>query len=305
MNNEVSLADELYAQTTDTPSPVAGADPASNAAPAPTATSGGDGEAAVTTQDQSAGKAHESDNDGDRSQQSVPLGILRAEREKRQGRDAEVARLREENELLRRGATSAQGTQQPQADQTPEVQELVELEQLITDDEPLTAKQAKRYVELSQTVAQRQAQAREAEQVRTSLMAAHQEAIETLTADKLGEGLDYKTVWTAGFENLSNRDRQRIEAAGNDAGALLYELCIERTPALRRRLQDHQTKQAQQAPPSASGKPPAQTNATQSPAAPAGKAEASTAPDLDTILNDDEGNFVDQLTRIAYPLPKK
>lgn len=304
---DVTLADELTAHaygTADPPpeaalpvtvpatsAPEKGAEAGGATPPAPDAKTATPLDPAPGT----APAATPGDDVGDKEKVTVPLGILRAERGKRQERDQELAALRAENERLKQQPQRKE-SEQPGPDDT----ELADLEQLIQDDEPLTARQANRLTELRMGQAQRTAEQAHLEQVRTVVLDSHNLALATFTADKLGEGLDYKTVWQAGYENLSPRDKQRIEQAGEDASAMMYDLCIARTPELRQRQQDHQSKQADagKIATGPGGQPPGKTQPNP-PAAP----DPSKAPGLDAILDTEGLSVADQLSRQAYPPP--
>ena len=59
-----------------------------------------------------------------------------------------------------------------------------------------------------------------------------------MTAEVMGEGLDYASVMAAGMANLKKGDRQNI-AEADDPAKEAYELCLLRTPELRKRAESH------------------------------------------------------------------
>jgi hypothetical protein len=65
----------------------------------------------------------------------------------------------------------------------------------------------------------------------------------------INAGLDFISVFAAGNKNLTDGDRFDIASAGENAGKLMYERCIERTPELRQKRATHKPKEPGPDPP--------------------------------------------------------
>jgi hypothetical protein len=150
------------------------------------------------------------------------LRDLQGERGKRQALEDQVKEL----------AAKLQGLEVAQTKPAAEapVDPLAELGE---DDDILTVAQAKK---LFATV-------REQANTATRNAAVELAEVQTrqqLTAQTMGEGMDYDSVLKAGASNLTPGDILDIQRAGAKAPTLAYQRCLERTPELRDRYYQRQ-----------------------------------------------------------------
>ena len=117
-----------------------------------------------------------------------------------------------------------------------EAKELKDLRgKLADDDDYLSVREHKRITELESKRSQAAEAAQSEQQQLTQVQASIEAAYDVMSAEKMGEGLDFGTVHEQGFENLSAKDQREILAAGPKAARVMYERMIARTPELRER----------------------------------------------------------------------
>jgi hypothetical protein len=162
---------------------------------------------------------------------------LQGERKKRQELELKIAKLEGKTE----GLAAAEKKAEPEGPQT-NAEVLVQLREefKIGPDDALTVSQLEEYENRKAQLAQRKAQQAEdttKKSMKEMLVAQDAAMAEEFSAEKVGQGKDYRTVTALGKAFLTEADQKQIYSDKENLCRTFYKLCLERLaenhPALK------------------------------------------------------------------------